>query len=298
MWTFDGALPTFDSGDYTFDGGGGDIISITGGDSMQFVFGPGNMVATPLSDAFGNVIANPTPRQLGAFQEATFDTSAENKSLYGPNQMPIAVARGKGKVGLKVKAAQVSVDKWNALYIGQPANQSSGVLAAYIDAVGTTIPASSPYTLTPVTVYSAYLQGGSPAYDYDLGVQDGNGNSYDRVASGPTTGQYSLSGGVYTFAAADEGKTVFISFAYTATNAAGAKNAYVNVSNLPMGAAPTLQIDLYAQYGGNGLFVTLFQAICSKMSFATKLDDFAIPDLEFDGFANSANISYRIAASQ
>jgi hypothetical protein len=298
MWRFDGSLPTFDSGNYTFDGSGGDVISITGGDSMQFVFGPGNMVATPLTDAYGNTIAAPTPRQLGAFQEAAFDTSAENKMLYGPNQMPLAVARGKGKVGLKVKAAQISVDKWNAIYIGQPANQSAGVLSAFIDTVGTTIPASSPYTVTPVTIYAAYLQGTSPAYDYDLGVQDGNGNAYDRVASGPTTGEYSLSGGVLTFAAADEGKAIFVSFAYTATNASGAKNAYVNVSNLPMGAAPLLQVDLYAQYGGNMLLVTLFQAICSKMSFSTKLDDFAIPDLEFDGFANGQNVAYRIAASQ
>jgi hypothetical protein len=267
---------------------------------MQFVFGPGNVIATPLTDAYGNTLTTlNTPRKLGAFQEATFDTSSENKMLYGPNQFPLAVGRGKAKVSMKVKAAQFSVDQWNALYIGQPANQTSSVIAAYIDAVGTTIP-STPFQITAATTYASYLTAGtSPAFDYDLGVEDGNGNAYQKIASGtPATGQYTLASGVYTFAAADTGKLVFISFAYTATNSTGAKNAFVNVSNLPMGQAPFLQLDFYATYGGNPLFITMFNAIASKLSFGTKLDDFAIPDMEFDGFSNNANLAYRIAAGQ
>lgn len=265
---------------------------------MQFVFGPGNLIATPLTDAFGNAIANPTPRQLGGFQEATFDSSAENKMLYGPNQYPIAVGRGKAKVGLKVKAAQVSADQWNALFIGQPLNQTASVISAYVDTQGTAIP-GTPFQIVPVTTYAAFLTAGTtPVFDYDLGVVDGNGNVFTRVASGPTTGQYSLSAGTYTFATADTGKVVFISFTYTATNSAGKKNVFINVNNIPMGQAPFLQLDLFASYNGNGLLVTLFQCIASKLSFATKLDDFAIPDWEFDGFSNNANIAYRIAAAQ
>jgi len=273
------------------------LVYISGGKNMQFVFGPGNVVVTPLTDAYGNTISPPTPRKLGAFQEASFDTSSENKMLYGPNQFPLAVGRGKAKVSIKAKMAQISVDQWNALYMGQPAAQTAGVLAAYIDSLGTAIP-TTPFQITPVTSYAAYLVGTTPAFDYDLGVLDGNGNAYKCVASGPTTGQYSLAAGVYTFATADTGKTVFINFAYTATSAAGSKNAYVNVSNIPMGQAPFLQLDLACTYGGQPLLVTLFQAIASKLSFSTKLDDFAVPDIEFDGFANAANIAYRIAAGQ
>lgn len=265
---------------------------------MLFVFGPGNLIVTPLTDAFGNAIANPTPRQMGAFQDATFDASAENKMLYGPNQYPIAVGRGKAKVGLKVKAAQISADQWSNLFVGQPLNQSSGVTSAYIDTQGTVIP-TTPFQITPVTTYAAFLTAGTtPVFGYDLGVIDGNGNVFTRVASAPTTFQYSLAGGVYTFATADAGKLVFISFAYTATLIAGKRNLVVNVNNIPMGQAPFLQLDLFASYGGNGLLVTLFQAIASKFSFATKLDDFAIPDWEFDGFANASNVAYRIAAAQ
>src|SRR5271170_181873 len=183
---------------------------------MQFVFGPGNLIATPLTDAFGNAIAVPSPRKLGAFQEGTFDTSADTKMLYGSNQFPLAVGRGKGKVSMKVKSAQVSIDQWNAIYVGQPLNQSVGVLSAYIDTLGTAIP-TTPFQITPVTTYAAYLTGTTPVFDYDLGVEDGSGNTYTRVTSGPTTGQYSLTGGVYTFATADVAKIVFISFSYTAT---------------------------------------------------------------------------------
>jgi hypothetical protein len=295
-WTFDASVPTFDRSDYTFDGGVGSS-STTGEGSMQFVFGPGNLVATPLTDAFGNTIAHPTPRRLGAFQEASFDASSENKMLYGPNQNPIAVGRGKAKIGLKVNAAQVSVDQWNSYFIGQPGNQTTGILSAYIDTQGTAIP-TTPFQITPVTTYAAFLRGTTPTFDYDLGVQDGNGNAYTLVTSGPTTGQYSLASGVYTFATADTGKTVFISFAYTATNAAGGKNCYVTVNNIAMGQAPFMQLDLFCTYGGNDLLVTLFQAVASKISIQTKLDDFAVPDIEFDGFANNSNQAYRIGASQ
>ena len=285
-------------------------IIYSGGNLMQFVFGPGNLVATPLTDAYGNTIATPSPRKLGTFQEASFDTSSENKMLYGPNQFPVAVGRGKAKVGLKVKAAQISIDQWNAIYIGQPQNQSTAgaagsVISAYIDTQGTTIP-TTPFQITPVTTYASFLTAGTtPVYDYDLGVQDGAGNSYVRVASSPAAGQYSIASGVYTFNTGDAGKLVFINFVYTATPASStttpgsvARNAYVNVSNIPMGQAPFLQLDLYCNYGGNPLLVTLFQAIASKLSFSTKLDDFAVPDIEFDGFANSSNIAYRIAAGQ
>src|ERR1039457_4753567 len=100
---------------------------------MQFVFGPGNVIATPLTDAFGNTIATPSPRKLGGFQEAAFSSSAETKMLYGPNQHTTAGGRGKGKTSMKVKSAQISIDKWNALFIGQPSSQSAGVIAGYVD---------------------------------------------------------------------------------------------------------------------------------------------------------------------
>lgn len=262
-------------------------VTITGGKSMQFVFGPGDLVVTPLTQADGTVITLPTPRRLGAFQEASFDSSADRKMLYGANSYPLAVGRGKAQVSLKVKAAQFSVDQWNAVFVGQNSNVTTGVVSAVADTQGATIP-GTPFTITP-TVPS------SGTWSRDLGVTDGSGAALVRVASGPTAGQYSVTAGVYTFAAADTGKQVFISFAYTATSTT-AKSLIVN--NVPMGQAPFVQLDLLCNYGGNKLLVTLFQAIAAKASFGTKLDDFANAEFEFEGFVNSAGQAYQLSAAQ
>src|SRR5581483_11374955 len=93
----------------------------------------------------------------------------------------------------------------SALGTGQ--TTSTGITALYDDATGAAIPAT-PYQITP-TVPS------SGTWLADLGVVDINGNPYTRVASAPATGQYSVAAGVYTFAAADTGKTVYINFRYT-----------------------------------------------------------------------------------
>ena len=47
-----------------------------------------------------------------------------------------------------------------------------------------------------------------------------------EVASGPTTGQYSVSAGVYTFAAADTLLGVLISYTYKIAFSAGQGNDY------------------------------------------------------------------------
>jgi ribose transport system substrate-binding protein len=58
------------------------------------------MWATPLIDAFGASIANPTPVQFGELQDSQVDISRDLKELIGQNQFPVAVAVGKGKVAI------------------------------------------------------------------------------------------------------------------------------------------------------------------------------------------------------
>ena len=263
---------------------------------MEFQFGPGQVIVTPLTDYAGNTIANPSPRRLGAFQEATFDNSAEVKMMYGPNQYPLAVGRGKAKLSMKVKMGQLSVDQINAVFIGQPANQTAQIAAAVIDTTGILIP-STPYTITAgSTSTTTTIQiPSSGTWARDLGVTDTTGAALTAVASAPATGQYTVAAGVYVFASADVGKRVFISYAYTATSTS-AKQLIVN--NAPMGNAPFLLVDFFSSYGGNALQVTMYQAIATKFNFGTKLDDFVYPEIELEGFANSSNQAYLIAASQ
>ena len=241
----------------------------------QYTFGSGSVWCTPTTDAFGTVLANPTPLLIGALQDASIDISADTKMLYGQNQFPIAFGRGKGKIVGKIKFAQINGLHFNSLFFGQTV--ASSVYSAVADVIGATIPAT-PFTITP-TVPS------SGTWSFDLGVRNSQGNPMTNVATAPTTGQYSVTAGAYLFAAADTGQTVYISYRYTATSTVAKTST---VRNIAMGAAPSFRCDFFDQLGGNGLDLTLFACVASKLTFASKQDDFMVPEIDFDAFADSA----------
>jgi hypothetical protein len=241
----------------------------------QYNFGSGAVWSTPLTDAFGAVIANPTPLLIGVLQDASIDISSDTKMLYGQNQYPVAVGRGKGKVSGKMKFGQINGAIFNSVFFGQ--TMTSSLIASVADVTGAVIPAT-PFTITPTVP-------GAGTWQRDLGVRDANGNPMTLVASGPTTGQYTVTAGAYLFAAADTGKLVFISYKYTGTSTT-AKTSLVK--NIAMGSAPTFKCDFFNQLGGNGLDLTLYSCVANKLSFATKQDDFLIPEIDFDAFADAA----------
>ena len=241
----------------------------------QYEFGSGVLFGTPLTDAAGTAIVNPSPIQFGAMQDISIDISAETKTLFGQQQFPLAVGRGKAKITGKAKAAQVNGAIFNSLFFGQTMN--NGIQTYVVDTTGTLIP-TTPFIITP-TVPSV------GTWSYDLGVKNASGLPMTRVASAPTTGQYSVSSGAYTFAAADTGLLVFISYAYTATSTSAKKST---VTNVLMGYAPTFQADFYIAFNGKALTMRLYACVATKLSFATKTDDFLIPEFDFEAFANSA----------
>jgi hypothetical protein len=242
----------------------------------MYSFGTGVMWATPSIDAFGNTIANPSPVQFGELQDSQVDISRDLKELIGQNQFPVAVAAGKGKVGIKAKFARINGQILDTVFSGQ--GYSSGTLTAINnDTAGATIPAS-PFQLT-VTPPS------SGTFVRDLGVIDANGAPMTKVASAPATGQYSVNaGGQYTFAAADVGKVVFINYVYTATRT-GAKA--VSFQNLPMGQTPIFGVDLTVGYAGKSVVWRFPNCVSGKLTFGTKQDDFTQIDLDISAFADS-----------
>ncbi|WP_168195954.1 hypothetical protein [Novosphingobium sp. EMRT-2] len=246
----------------------------------QYGFGAGVLVGTAQSDAAGNAIAAPTPIQFGIMQEASVDFSFDIKELFGQYQFPVAIGRGKGKIAGKSKFAQLNGLTINSLFFGQ--TLLSGEIGEVIDTTGTAIPAT-PFTITPTVPNSG-------TWTNDLGVLDPNGLPMTRVVSGPTAGQYSVSAGAYVFAAADTGKVVRISYQYTATSTTKKKLA---ISNVLMGYAPQFRADLLVPYGGKQFVLTLPACIGTKLSFATKLDDFMVPEFDFSAFADAAgNVAY------
>jgi hypothetical protein len=250
----------------------------------QYIFGAGIIWATPLQDAFGNAIANGTPVQLAVSQEVSMDESFETKLLYGQNQFPVDAGRGKGKVGVKVKFGQVNGLAVSSLFFGQ--TLATGRTTYNFDVTGSVIP-TTPFQITPTVP-------GSGVWAADMGVRNANGRPMTKVASGPATGQYSVAAGVYTFAAADTGLQVFISYAYTNTNVQAPNSTQLNVKNIPMGNAPVVQLDIFFTKNGKNFGTRYPQAISSKMAWQSKLDDYMVPEMDFDCFADAAgNVLYR-----
>ena len=243
----------------------------------QYIFGAGILWGVPLQDATGAAITNPTPIQFGTLQDVSLDVSFDTKKLYGNLQFPVAVGRGKGSLTGKAHFAQINGAILNSLFFGQTV--TAGIIGDVLDTTGAAIP-TTPFAITP-TVPS------SGTWSVDLGVKNASGLPMTRVdaAATPTTGQYKVAAGVYTFATADTGLTVFISYQYTATSTSAKKST---VQNLPMGYAPSFRVDLLNPYAGKMLTVTLPNAIGSKLSFASKLDDFMIPEFDFEGFADAS----------
>ena len=79
---------------------------------------------------------------------------------------------------------------------------------------------------------------------------------------------------------------MFINYQYTATSTTAKKSA---VLSLPMGYAPTFRADIYLPYQGKSLIFTFSNCVSSKLSLATKLDDFMVPEIDFEIFADSSN---------
>lgn len=218
-------------------------------------------------------VAGATPVNFGLVQEVELDLSFTTKELYGQYQFPLAIARGQAKAQAKAKLAQVSGLAFNALFFGQ--SLASGQLATSYGEAGT-VPASSPYTVSAVNAATF-------ADDYGV-VYAATGLPLAKVASNPIAGQYSESAGVYTFAAADAGKAVLLSYTYSV---AGSGQQFT-LANPLLGTTPTFQAQLYTSFQGKTVTVSLYNCVSSKLAYATKLEDFTVPELDFAVFANAA----------
>jgi hypothetical protein len=249
----------------------------------MITFGAGKLLCVPLLDSTGAAVTNPTPVQLGVLQDVAVDLSFETKMLYGEKQFPVAVGRGKGKLGFKAKIGKIDGKVLGSLFFGLAS--SAAQRAAVVD-FAATVP-GSPYQVT-------VSPPGSGTFVADLGVYNAaTGVQLTRVASAPATGQYSVAAGVYTFAAADTTNGVLINYEYTA--AAGGESFVM--TNQLMGYSPTFSALLYAPYQGKKLVLKFNSCISSKLALPLKNDDFMVPDFDADAFADAAgNLGYMCLA--
>ena len=230
----------------------------------QKAFGSGVLIGVT-SGAF------PTPVRFGELQEASTDFSFNIKPLFGQKSFAVTAGRGQGKIEIKAKAAHINGKLYNNLFFSQ--TLITGQIT-FVDNEAGTVPASFRITVA-----------NSVNFEKDYGVIDAStGLPLTRVASSPATGQYSVAAGVYTFATADTGKNVYISYTYTNTTA-GSKLAITNVN---MDAAPTFELIYSNSYNGQR-YTARFNAVYSdKLTLPAKMEDFVIPELSFGVIADTA----------
>lgn len=237
--------------------------------TTSVAFGSGVLIATPAG-------AN-TPVQFGTLQDVSVEFSFAAKSLFGQYQFPIAMARGEGKILGKAKFANIDGSLFNNCFFGQ-VETAGQKLWAYNEAGS--VSSASPYTYTVVN---------AGAFDGDLGVvYAASGLALIRVASSPAVGQYSVAAGVYSFNSGDAGKALLTSYSYSQSSV----GSRALLTNKIMGAAPTFQIDFYQanpNIAGAQWSLRLYNCLSNKLSVASKMQDFSIPELDFEAFANAAN---------
>ena len=232
----------------------------------MLAFGTGNFYG--ISSA-----ANSTPRKFATMQDVQFDLQFTTKQLYGQNQVALDIRRGQAKFTGKAKFAQISGSMLNDLFFSQTA--TTGLLLSAVGEAGTV--SATPFT---VTVANA------ATFDTDLGVVYAvTGTPLTRVASSPAQGQYSVAAVVYTFSSTDTGAAVLIDYLYTAATG-GTK---VALSNQSMGTTPTFMGVFSTTASGKNVTLKLNLCTSSKLSIQTKIEDYTIPELDFEVMADASN---------
>lgn len=234
----------------------------------MFSFGSGVLIGTPAG-------ANKTPVNFGLIQSCNIDITGNNKPLYGQYQFPVAIGAGTKKVTGKAVSARISGLLMASLFFG--ATLTPGQVATAFGEAGS-VPASSTYTITVSN--SAHFQ------DDQGVVYAATGLPLVRVASLTAVGQYTVSAGVYTFYSGDASASVLINYRYTISGS----GQNFSIPNNLLGPTINFGINLYTVDPSTGLSMTLNVPNCvmNKGSFSTKLEDWLMPEFDFDIFANAA----------
>lgn len=218
-------------------------------------------------------VAGSTPQRFGTLQDVQLDIDQTLKRLVGSNQFPVDLARGVGKITGKAKFGELNGALMASLYfnVATTVGQQS---IAYAEAG--TIPAT-PFQVT-VTNGATFVR--------DLGVRyAATGLPLTLVASGtPTTGQYKVSNvGVYTFAAADTTLGVLIDYTYQPVTG----GVSMQFTNQLLGIAPTFSLSLLLPRGAQQGSIYLPNCLSNKLTLPTKLEDYLIPEFDFEAFADA-----------
>lgn len=221
------------------------------------------------------VQSNPTPVRFGGLQEVSVDISFTTKPLYGQYQFPIATGRGTAKITGKAKFAQFNAQAFNDLFFGNSSNPSSS---------STRIALSEAATVTANTVNVSH----NSTFSQDFGVvKASDGSIFTRVASGPVGQQYSCneSTGAYTFNSSQNNIAVLVSYTYTDSS----NGKQISISNQLLGNSPQFIGVFTNTFNSKTETLILNSCMSSKLTLASKLEDWTMPEFDFEAYADASN---------
>lgn len=137
-----------------------------------------------------------------------------------------------------------------------------------------------------VTNFATYLG--------DLGVfYSATGVALVFVASAPSVGQYTETGGVYVFNASDAGVAMKFNYLYTSVSL----GFTIAPGNPLMGNTPKFQAVFNQNYSNNATTLILYSCVADTLNFPTKLDDYVIQEFDFMAYANAAGSTFSLSVS-
>jgi hypothetical protein len=230
------------------------------------VFGAGTLIGK---------VGTSTPLQFGILQECSIDFNFSLKELFGSYQFPADIGRGTAKIAGKAKQGDIDADIFGNLFFDDTPTVGQLLLVQSEPGV---VPAGAPYTITVA---------GAATFIGDEGVYyAASGQRLQRVSAAVAAGEYIVNEatGVYTFAAADANAAVKITYSKTSTT--GGKEIAIT-SNL-LGDAPSFGVLFNGTRNGKQMNISLNRCISSKLTLATKLEDFLIPEFDFSAMADDS----------
>ena len=232
----------------------------------MFVFDSGYIFG--ISNASGV----PTPVKFGSMQSVQAKIGLEYTYSNLQTWTKFAASLKSLSLNFVAKTGQINSLLGNQLLFGQENSTGSNLLARDVAGI---VPASGPYTITP-TVPS----GGT--FSQDLGVQyTSTGIPLQFTSGSPTTGQYSLSGGVYTFSGGDASQALTFNFLYSSIGGYS-----LVLANQFQQLAPYFSVVLNTLYDGQQVTWQLNRCLSKQLTIATLVNEMSIPEFEFEAFAD------------
>lgn len=222
--------------------------------------------------------ANPTPRRIAIIQDVSIEIKRDIKELFGENKYAEDAASGNESITGKYKSGELDPSWMMEEFMSSTRTSGSIIL---VKSEAKTVAAGT------VTV------NGAADFREDYGVVDPLTNRpLRRVGSAPAEGQYAVNEGtgVYTFNTANNGD----SFLFTYLTDSDEGETYT-VSNSVAGDSLFCSLLLYkTSRTGKPFGLRLANATFESASFGFKLNEHAMPEGSFKGFAGDNGIVFEM----